>query len=239
VRVLVTRPEGDAERTAAALRRRGHDVLLAPMLRVELVADAEIGAGRWACVAMTSANAARSIAWHARMRALASLPVFTVGRQTAAAAREAGFTRVESADGDLHELARLLAARCKGLPGAVLYLAGEDRAGDLAGALGAHGLRVATCVIYRTVEVGTLPDEVRRALRAGALAAVLHFSRRSAQAFVRALADAGLVDKSLGMRHYCLSPQVREPLVAAGIQDIQVAAKPDEESLLALVGAQA
>ena len=37
MRLLVTRPEGDGERTAATLRGRGHEVLLVPMLRVEAV----------------------------------------------------------------------------------------------------------------------------------------------------------------------------------------------------------
>ena len=37
MRVLVTRPLPDGERTAAALRRRGHDVLLVPLMQVRPV----------------------------------------------------------------------------------------------------------------------------------------------------------------------------------------------------------
>ena len=33
MRIVVTRPQEDAERTAAALRARCHDVLIAPLLR--------------------------------------------------------------------------------------------------------------------------------------------------------------------------------------------------------------
>ena len=40
VRLLVTRPNADAERTAATLRARGHDVSSRPLLRIEPVADA-------------------------------------------------------------------------------------------------------------------------------------------------------------------------------------------------------
>ena len=48
MRLLVTRPEPDGERTAAKLRARGCEVMLAPLLRVETV-DADLdGAGmRW------------------------------------------------------------------------------------------------------------------------------------------------------------------------------------------------
>ena len=39
MRLLVTRPEQDGERTAAALRARGHEALLAPLMRIEAAAD--------------------------------------------------------------------------------------------------------------------------------------------------------------------------------------------------------
>jgi len=35
--LVVTRPQPDGERTAAALRARGHTVLIAPLMRVEPV----------------------------------------------------------------------------------------------------------------------------------------------------------------------------------------------------------
>jgi len=67
LRLLLTRPEPDAARTAAALRAAGHEVLTAPMLRIEPVA-ADLGAGPWEAVLITSANAARAVAAHPRRR---------------------------------------------------------------------------------------------------------------------------------------------------------------------------
>ena len=64
MRILVTRPAADAERTAAALRARGHEAIVAPLLSVEFLSDAELGAGPWAAILVTSANAARAIAAH-------------------------------------------------------------------------------------------------------------------------------------------------------------------------------
>ena len=84
MRLLVTRPEPDNERTAAALRVRGYDVMLAPLLRVEPVAG-EFGAGPWAAVLITSANGARAMAVHPRRAELAALPVLAVGAGSAAA----------------------------------------------------------------------------------------------------------------------------------------------------------
>src|SRR6266540_311686 len=146
--LLVTRPDG--ARTAAALRQRGHEVLLAPMLRIEPIAP-ELR-GPWAACALTSANAARAVRQHPRFAELRGLPLFAVGQQSAAAARAAGFTSVTSADGALGDLQRLLAER---LTGRVLYLAGEDRAGELS----VPGLSVDVAVVYRAVPTGGLPEE--------------------------------------------------------------------------------
>ena len=49
MRLLVTRPEPDAARTAEALRARGHEVLVAPLLRVETIAADFGGPLRCAC----------------------------------------------------------------------------------------------------------------------------------------------------------------------------------------------
>ena len=110
MRLLVTRPQHDGERTAARLRARGHEVTLAPLLRIDAV-DVELPSEPLSAVVMTSANAARAIARHPRRDALTALPAFTVGRHTAEAARAAGFRAVECADGDTDDLAALLRAR--------------------------------------------------------------------------------------------------------------------------------
>jgi uroporphyrinogen-III synthase len=230
VRLLVTRPEGEA--SAAALRMRGHEVLLAPVLRIETLA-AEFGAGPWSALLLTSANAARAIAAHARRDALLHLPLFAVGRRTAAAAREVGFTDVTNADGDQRELASLVAARAK--LGPLLYLAGEDRAGDLAGDLARHGLVTEIAVVYRAVALSALPPAAHQALGTGGLQGVLHYSRRSAEAFVACARSADLLGAALAVTHYCLSVEVAAPLSAAGAT-VRIATRPTESALIDLIG---
>src|SRR5262245_31713960 len=104
MRVLITRPQSQGERTAAALRARGHDVLHVPLLRIETMADADIGKGPWTAIAMTSANAAHAIATHARKKDLLTMPVFAVGERTQEAAYAAGFRKVEAAYGGVENL---------------------------------------------------------------------------------------------------------------------------------------
>src|SRR5262245_28444002 len=179
MRLLVTRPQDDGERTAARLRARGHEVTLGPLVSVD-AGVAELPREPLSGVVMRSANAARAIARHPRCDALTALTAFTVGRHTAEAARAAGFRAVECADGDTDDLAALLRARFSERSTPLLYLVGEDRAGDLA----ASGVPLLTAVVYRAIKVERFAPDVAVALADGALDGVLHFSRRSAQAYL-------------------------------------------------------
>ena len=220
MRLLVTRPEPDAERTAAALRARGHIVLVAPLLRIEPVEHAEIGPGPFMALLVTSANAAPAIAHHERFAQLRALPVFAVGDRSAEAMGAAGFADVTSAQGDVADLAALVASRLKA-GASLLYLAGADRSGDLAGVLSGRGFAL-------------LPAAV--AAMAEGIEGVLHFSRRSSEMYVNAARASGLQDHAVkGLIHFCMSAQVAEPLIQAGAADTRVAPEPAEAALLALI----
>jgi uroporphyrinogen-III synthase len=229
MRLLVTRPEPDNARTAAQLRAKGREVVLAPLLHIEPIAHADLGAPPWAAILLTSANGARSLADHPRRAELIALPVLAVGRASAEAARAAGFADVTSADGDADDLARLAAQRFAGARQPLLYLAGEDRSGELA----VPGLAVRAVVVYRAAKVQKFLPAVRTALEQGRIDGVLHFSRRSVESYLDCSRD--FVGAALQPMHYCLSARAAEPLRLAGAPRIQVAAQPDEASLLALV----
>jgi uroporphyrinogen-III synthase len=233
MRLLVTRPEPDGARTAAALRARGHVAELVPLLRIDHDPAAELGPGPWNAVLITSPNAARAVAVHRRKAELVALPLFAVGRRSAQAAGAAGFSEILSADGDAQDLARLVAAHAR--PGPLLYLAGQDRAADLAAALAARGFATDTAVVYRAVAVSKFPPAIRAALAAREIDGVLHYSQRSAEAFMAAARAAQIDINSLNTKHYCLSAQVAGALRQAGIADPAVAPHPDEPALFGLI----
>jgi uroporphyrinogen-III synthase len=203
--VLVTRPHPDDETTAAALRARGFEVLLAPMLRFEPVAFHEDLDARYGAVVVTSANALRGI--ELKGHRLLELPLFAVGEQTASAARHAGFTHVFPASGDAEGLRDLVLARVKAKElkkaSTLLYLAGADLARDLAG----------------------------EAFAASAIGAVLHYSRRSARAFLDAARAGGVEISALSIPQCCISASVASVVREAGATQVMVAATPDENAL--------
>ena len=229
MRLLVTRPEPDNARTAEALRAKGHEVVLAPLLHIESVTNADLGGRPWAAILLTSANGARALANHPQREELLALPVLAVGGSSAEAARATGFVEVTSADGDAADLVRLTAQRFAGASQPLLYLAGEDRSGELA----VPGLTVHTVVVYRAAKAEKFPPAVRTMLEQGGIDGVLHFSRRSVESYLEC--SCGLAGAALKPMHYCMSARAAEPLRLAGASQIRVALHPDEASLLALV----
>ena len=230
----MTRPEAEGERTAARLRARGHEVWLAPLLRIAPVADLAFGSGPWAGVAFTSANAVRVVASHPRLAELTSLPAYTVGARTLEAAVGAGFARALCADGDVDDLVRLVNADAGDLL-PLLYFAGNERAGDLAGALAPTGRAVETVIAYRAQLVSDFDADVHEAVAAGRIEAVLHYSARTAAAFLAAAQAAGLAEFAKSTKHFCLSTQVAAPLAAAGAHAVSIAASPNESALIDLI----
>src|SRR6266436_5530244 len=238
--VLVTRPHPDDEATAAALRAKGFEVMLAPMLRFEPVAFHDDEDARYGAVIVTSANALRGIAPHlegSRLQdsRLLKLPLFAVGEHTASAAHRAGFDNVIPANGDAASLrdAVLASVKAKELKktSPLLYLAGADLARDLAGELGERGFTVVTHTTYRMIPVSSLPREVCDAFVANEVEAVLHYSRRSARAFLDAARTGGVEISALALPQYCISSAVASILRDAGATQVTAAASADENAL--------
>lgn len=121
-----------AERTAAELRKRGHQPVLLPLMRAEHRLDG-LRQGPLPQTAALAVTAPRpSERWPGcpeddRSRYL-HLPLFAVGEATATAARDLGFIKVEAGGGDGEALARRLLAAVSGdTAHPILYLAGTPR----------------------------------------------------------------------------------------------------------------
>ncbi|MDI3563035.1 uroporphyrinogen-III synthase [Bradyrhizobium sp. Arg816] len=233
--ILVTRPHPDNEATAENLRARGQVVLLAPMLKFEPVAFHDESEADYGAIIVTSANAIRAVAPQLHELGLLELPLFAVGEHTAAAARDAGFAEVTVAGGDAAALRDkvMQGARDKVLKkkSTLLYLAGADLSRDLGGELGAEGFSVVTQTTYRMTPVKILPRDVCDGFAAHGIEAVLHYSRRSARAFLDAARDEGVEISALAIPQCCLSETVASVLRDAGASQVLGAATPDENAL--------
>jgi uroporphyrinogen-III synthase len=166
---------------------------------------------------------------------LLKLPLFAVGKHTASAAQRAGFENVISANGDASGLRDFVLAsvKTKELKKAstLLYLAGADLARDLAGELGERGFTVVTHTTYRMIPVPNLSREASEAFAASRIEAVLHYSRRSARAFLEAARAGGVEISALAIPQCCISGAVASVVRDAGAAQVTVAASPDENAL--------
>lgn len=227
MRVLVTRPEPGATRTARRLAVLGHAAVVDPLMRIEPLTRPDDDAP-FDALAFTSPNGVEAYG-----AARPGVPVFAVGPRTAEAARRQGWADVNDCGGDAHDLVRHLA---HALPrGArVRHPGGADQAADLAALLAPHGIHGESLVVYRAVAASHFGPATAQALRAGALDAALHFSPRSARTFLTCAGAEGLVDCVHRLRHLCLSPAIAAVLSAAGCA-VTVADAPNEDALLALL----
>jgi uroporphyrinogen-III synthase len=227
-RIWVTRASPGAEATAARLEALGLASLVDPLLEVRDLSPAADLAGV-AALAFTSVN---GVAAFARLDADRDRPVFAVGDRTARAAREAGFSSVTSADGDVEALARLILEQAGRLDGAVLHPSALEPAGDLITPLVSAGLNARRLAVYETVDRDPSPTTLAGL---GRLEAVLLHSPRAARVLSRWLAER----PAPGLRALCLSAAVARPLegaVEAGrLGGVTSAPHPNETALLALL----
>ena len=233
MRILVTRPLEDGREIAARLAERGHQPLLAPLLTPRFhdgpfLEESGPDLENVRAILATSANGIRALS---RRTARRDLSIFAVGPQTAQEARKAGFTDVRSADGDARALAE--ATMRWASPGAMLlHVCAEDAPGSLAEILSRGGFTVRRCALYAIEPATSLPAEAKAALQEGALDAVMFFSPRTARIFA-ALAN-GLPMQ--GLAAFCISPVTAEALSPMAFARVAVAARPNQDAMLALAG---
>jgi uroporphyrinogen-III synthase len=211
--LLILRPEPGASETAARARRLGLEPVVAPLFTIVPLAWEPPDPAAFDALLLTSANAAR----HAGrdLEPFLTLPCWTVGDATAAAAREAEFADVRAGPADGAALAEAVAAA--GVRHA-LHLHGREHV-----PLSRPGLAVEGRAVYAAEAVSSLPEAARGC---GAAIALIHSPRAGAL-------FAALVPERMHISLAAISPAAA---VAAGPgwADVAVAAAPRDEALLEL-----
>jgi uroporphyrinogen-III synthase len=197
---------------------------MAPVLQVRFLSAAVDLTGVGA-LAFTSANGVRAFA---RLTELRNLPVFAVGAATAAAAREAGFAEVRSADGDVAALGRLIAASRSAFDGLVLHPGATVPAGDLCGDLARVGVPARGLAVYETAPLD-VPEGFLADLET--FQAVLIHSPRAAARVAEILRGAS----ARHLAAYGVSADALAPLETLALGPRTAATLPNEDALLSLL----
>ena len=233
--MLLTRPREDSLALAEELARHGVESLIEPMMTIRIDDNAKLDLSGAQAILLTSANGARALAAASPHEEARRLPVFAVGCATAHAARDAGFSAVTAANGDVDTLAALAVARLDPGSGRLVHVAGRVSTGDLAARLRAAGFEAERAALYDALAAHALSVPARRALEAQTLAGVALFSPRTARLFAKLVRESGLDSTARTLTAFCLSQAVAEAAAPLSWQRFSVTAAPRQDSLVASV----
>lgn len=222
MKVIVTRPQADAAPLLARLTERGHMGRALPLLAIVARDDAVIPPMSWQAVCITSANGLTGLK---PTPELLSLPLLCVGPQSAAAARNYGFTSVQAHGGNVEGLAAYVSETLSPRNGPLLYLSGAETSGDLEGRLKASGFTVERVICYDAVP--QRPEGLAAAVNWAD--AVMLYSPRTARLWADSV--AAIAGDASRLCHVCLSANVARQLPQSW--PLRVADTPDEIGILA------
>lgn len=235
MRVVVTRPEPSAGRTADRLVNLGHQPILLPLTRALHRPDiAETALKKpHAALALTSAETARVLSSVDCLSPYLDEVLYAVGEATARAAEEAGFRKIRKGPGTGSELARLVLADAPIFDAPLLYLAGRPRSASFEEGLRTAKMPLAVAEIYEMTPLPYDRESVRDAVLDPPVDAVLLYSRENARLFFELMAP--FADALSNAQIICLSDNVAAAVPPEFHRKIKIAAHADENGLLALL----
>lgn len=176
-RILITRPEPGASRTAERLRKAGCEPVVLPLTRIERLVF-ELPKGPYDAIVLTSAQALAAV----NSTLFTHIPILAVGEMTAKAAREAGFSHIETASGSAESVAALALSAFKP-QSRVLYLCGKVRRPELESLLDYAGFFVTAVETYHAAPIDYELDKLSGNLGAKPFDAVVLMSAVAAGLF--------------------------------------------------------
>ena len=228
VRVLVTRPQPGADRTAARLTSLGYEPVVLPLTQT-LALSQDLPEAKPDLVIATSPQAFHHLS-QALRDVLARVPVIVTGDGTAKAAREAGLAHVETAGGNVAGLIdRLGQTNLSDMK--VIYLAGRVRRPDLEFFLRDKAKDFELTEVYGTISVSYSTDNIHKVAAGTPFASVLLTSVETVTALSGISGDEfnHAIENAIFI---CLSERIAETARGRYPNPIAVAPEPTEDSLL-------
>ncbi len=228
-RILVCRPQPGADRTAQTLRDRGFSPVICPLLQI-LPTDTPcpINESAIGALVVTSRQAVEYV------HKFRDKPAYAVGRATADALSQAGFTRIRATDSDAKALSDAVPGYLvlDGLaPSAhILWPCAREPAFDMVAALEQRKIACWPWAVYTAEPLMRLPSTIARQLAGGGINSVLLTSPRIAATF--ATLTPTVPDNT---RLLCFSEAVRLALPEDLRDRAQAASEPNEQALLSLL----
>lgn len=227
--ILITRPCPEAGLTSDVLQGMGYQTQVDPQITIQAVEVDKIE--QTDVVIFTSANGVR----YAPEVLLSWQPlIYAVGDNTAQIAQNKGFSRVISAGGDVHQLAKLLRNNLQeGTQ--ILHVCGRhSQRGDLEN-LESAGFKINDCIVYDAIASLQLSHNTCEKLKNNIITSALFFSPRTAKIFVTNLKRSALENRAETVTAYCISQSVAKELDSIRWKKINIAVQPTHAAVISMV----
>jgi uroporphyrinogen-III synthase len=246
---LIIRPQPDADRDVAILKRYGVPALASPSMKIMHQPHELPEPANFSGIIFTSRNAVEAITKldkvNSDTRMWAELPAFVVGSATAAAARNAGFSNIITGTGGGIGLVASISCYFTAKIGKqdsrkysdtnlpLFWPSAVEISFDMVAALATHSVAVHRLPVYQMIANDTLHSTITDKITQGAIAAVVAMSPRSVQIFRKNLDVAGKISSLAGMVLIAGSSNI-VAAAGAGWQNVYTARQPRRSRLLAI-----
>ena len=237
MKTLITRPLENAGSSLSLLKKKGHDVIHCPLLKVEylphkLSCD---DMGEIDAFAFTSANGARAFLrlYHAGDISK-NCQIFCVGDASFQLFQENGFQHLFNARGDIDALFALLKSQvAKGK--FIAHIATCDTAGDLVGKLLNAGYNAQKYILYHVQNITAFDKKTYDAFEKGEIKNILFYSPKTAKNFMNIIENTPIDIHFKSINAYCLSDNIANVIKKLSWEAVKIAKNPNEQSLMALL----
>ena len=230
----VTRPQADAVALRARLIAQGHEVWTEPLLTIEFDQEEPLDLDDAQALIATSKNGLRAAAERPEGDYCKELPLYVVGRGTAAAAEDLGFRNVIEGPARARDLVTLIANTAGVNEGTLVHLSGAQVAYNLTEELQRLGYHVLQPILYHARMASHLSDGLLTSLTNGRIEGVLLLSPRTAIAYVRLVKSHQILRSARMLSYFCLSQPVVAELGSLQPEKVFVPDAPNIEEMLAL-----
>ena len=227
--ILITRPSTEAKATGAKLEMMGHRVMYAPMLNIGAISFEIPDETR--SLILTSKNGARFGLANIGEKSRA---IYAVGEQTAAVARDMGFTNITVGPGTARKLVPILLECGETYKRDYAHLCGNEIAYNISDVLKDEGIDAVNTVTYQTTPNRSFSPAVAEAMDGGEIDTVLFYSPRTATIFEEAISESGRHDWLPKLDALCFSPRVSDQLMGPW-HSVKRAMLPTEKALFGLL----
>ena len=231
MRLIITRPLERALPLSEKLKEEGHEIFLAPVLKIQTCPFSKPEEPLQAVI-FTSVQGVEAVVEQGSFQIF---PAFTVGSKTAGAARQADFETIYNADGNIDDLYNLILERANPGKGLLLHLTGEQPAGKLVERLKEKNYRAARERVYEALAADSLSAQIVEKIRKKAFDGVLFYSPRTAAIFTRIILETALEGCFKNAVAFCLSENIAEKAEELAWKEIALPENPNEASMIALL----